>query len=122
MPGDSEDPGLIKIRATRPVAKPPQQWDDVYEEYWLDRSRDYLCVRHEQRNYRRPKGNVWRIVEAAQTPDGRWYPRIMCNNDDDGRYFRFELDATGPIEAHVFDWPKNVPKIGDPVMRPMDLP
>lgn len=66
--------------------------------------------------------DVWEILEAAQTSDGRWYPRLMQNNGRAGRCFRFELDTTGPIDERIFDWPSGVPMIGKPDARTMTLP
>ena len=103
MPERSDRPGLVGVRVEKNPMHPKVQTRDLYI-YWLDPSRDYLCVRHESYRYRdtpwhgkldwqpvkpvsvkvpeqtagpREEEEVTTIVEFGRTPKGRWYPTVL---------------------------------------------
>ncbi|MHC4443141.1 MAG: LolA family protein [Planctomycetota bacterium] len=147
LPDRQDLPGLIGIRAESNFKSKPQPTIQVLKIFWIDPEKDYLCVRHEvhQRQGKpwennlewipseheddfanmpkEPYGeydNVIEITEFGQTPDGRWYPKILKHTGgaviNSKRYtyplrsVRIQLDVTGPVPEELFDWPANVPK------------
>jgi len=129
--------------STQPIERRPTEntWT-----FWIDPAKDWLCVRYEKHSRkgrpwqdnlqwqpdepevfeRAPRrgtqghDQVWEITEFGQTPDGRWYPKVVRRDFAqivDGKRYRgkpnpwvLQLDTTGPINADLFKWPADVPK------------
>jgi Protein of unknown function (DUF1559) len=90
------------------------------ERVWVDPRRGYLAIRYELEyglNDRgNPKRNVWVVDEAAQTPSGVWYPRVvrsLASSDQIGEEIgdqpagitRYYLDFKSPILSEAFATP-----------------
>lgn len=131
LPPRADRPGLIGIR----YSSEPHGEDQIacMEVFWMDPTRDYLCVHHETHQRQgapwagdtawqprepltteRPEGpfnqhDGWReIIEFGRTPEGRWYPTRVRSGSAvvvDGRRSVYD-----PIETRiVIDFSVSVP-------------
>jgi hypothetical protein len=144
LTGRPDRPGLIGVRAESKFAG--EEGDTSLLFFWVDPAKDYLCVREE--HYHR-SGRPWKdkpdwqpteplvvidrqvgeikgfdhvreITEFAQTPEGRWYPKVIldrfqqvtdgkrCRFSSDGHRYEILLDTAGPIPEALFAWPPGV--------------
>jgi hypothetical protein len=97
------------------LKEPPIQWRLLppdpkqkssgwtYAKYTLDRSKDWLCIRREQRFGK--DNEVWTIEAFAQTPGGLWYPKRVT---DARNTYDYSLQR-GAAEPAFFAWPEGVP-------------
>ena len=105
---------LVSVSSTTSVRSAGQR-------VWVDPERGYMAIRQElETSYRNSQGNpqfqVRVIDEAAQSPGGVWYPRVMRSltsgsqigeeiGDRPAGITRFYLDFETPIPPEVFSTP-----------------
>ncbi len=141
LPPDPKRPGLIGVQ----YACVELDSTDVgtMQIHWLDPAKDYLCMYRESHQRKglpwvknpnwqpdepltttRPEGSihehdsVQEILECAQSPDGKWYPKVVRQSGAslvEGKRClwgpatsRLQVDFTGPVPDELFELPEEV--------------
>ncbi|MBL7188592.1 MAG: hypothetical protein ISS70_19885 [Phycisphaerae bacterium] len=123
VPVDPNHAQLIGLRV-RTAAKdkskdsgPDNQSREGTDDYWFDPARDYILVEHSSRKEVGQKGGLpfsrSVVTAAAQTSDGRWYPKVIrteyirlrSNGEKQrgAREKRILLDTRPVFEQGIFD-------------------
>jgi hypothetical protein len=108
--------GPILLSVSEKRVGSPQQRE------WIDPARGYMAMRQEMaftvNSQGKPQIQLQEIAEAAQSPSGAWYPRVMRGGApveewgeeiDEGKWgttTRYYLDFTTPIPREVFATPE----------------
>lgn len=91
LPEDPNRPGLVGLQFLRFAET---------ESLWFDPQRDYMLMERVGAPQLTGPGAHYAVVQAEQTPSGRWYPAVAVM---DGRELRVLMDDAPVLDESVFD-------------------